>query len=101
MTGADVLRVLCQHGLMTAREVVRVAGVDGDGRKVARVLIRLERAGLISWSMRTHEDRSRYRVTARGCEVDGILDRIVAARGGSFEPWSKNGITSSEAYALR
>lgn len=65
-----------------------------DGRAVAAVLRRLEDAGLVRAVGRF------WHPTGRGREVDAILDRITAARGGAFQGRYAAGITTTETLAL-
>lgn len=85
-----------------AQDVTAIAiDVDGyaDGRSVAYALRELETAGLIQRT--SGRRRSLWYPTARGREVDAILDRITVARGGTFEGRVRAGITTSETLALR
>lgn len=66
-----------------------------DARKVTPAIRKLERAELVERTKRGHA-----RPTPRGMEVDGILDRITAERGGSFQPRREAGITTPENSAL-
>jgi hypothetical protein len=105
VTGENVLRDLVKarrDGLYDQTrgtwlpDVARHLRGRTDGRLVSHAFRRLERAGLAE---RTAPGYAKP--TARGVEVDGILDRITVARGGRFEGRFAAGITSSESHALR
>lgn len=107
--GADVLQVLVQLNengkwASTAREVAERLGLL-DGRAVTPQLNRLVGAGLARRPREPHtrwgtETKYRYVPTDRGREVDAVLDRIVAARGGTFQPQRQAGIKPLESVAL-
>jgi DNA-binding transcriptional ArsR family regulator len=93
--GEAVLHALVEEGGLTASEIAGKIGLR-DGRSVSHTLRRLESAKL------AHEGRAhaRWWPTKRGEEVDAILDRITAERGGKFAPKFAAGITHTEALAL-
>ena len=72
-----------------------------DGRSVRPTLRRLEMAELIEQHHGSGCVDAGWRPTPRGREVDAILRRITAARGGSFVPRNDAGISFGEAHALR
>jgi hypothetical protein len=96
MRGADILEtvVSARKALSTSQVAYRLTDVY-DGRKVRRRCEKLADAGLVELT------NGMVLATARGKEVDAILARIVAARGGTFAPWLTSGITSSETLALQ
>jgi len=87
-------------GSWSAAIAHRVVGPSADGRAVRAPLKRLERAGLVE-RMPDRPTEPLFRTTARGREVNGILDAITAARGGTFQPRQHAGITSIEEVGLR
>lgn len=93
--GEAVLHALVEEGGLTAHEIARKIGLR-DGRSVAQTLRQLERAKL------AHEGHvhARWWPTKRGAEVDALLDRITAARGGRFAGRAAVGISFTESFAL-
>lgn len=101
--GEAILEYLVKRadGAQDPKTIAKAIGKP-DGRSISDLLRHLERVGLV---YRTGEKRTRsaalWYPTARGREVDAILDRITAARGGEFIPTAQAGIAWSEIYALR
>lgn len=107
ITGAGVLLTMVKYGQrplwssFALSAVMREDGLCGryeDGRSVAPVLRKLQRAGLVA---PVHEEQIRWRLTERGIEVDAIHASITAARGGTFMPQTEAGLSSVESFALR
>lgn len=105
VTGENVLQHLVQatrDGLYDRQrgtwlpDVARRLTGSSDGRRVSHAFRRLERAGLAE-----RTDPGYAKPTERGLEVDGILERITAARGGRFQGRYAAGITHTESHALR
>ena len=94
MTGADILEVIVLRRSCSLAQVSHDLVNIYDGRKVRHKAEKLERAGLIELS------HGIAKPTERGEEVDAILARITAARGGDFAPRLQSGITGSESTAL-
>jgi hypothetical protein len=82
-----------RHGAWLPGVAARVTGEE-DARKITHCVRALVNAGLLE------KDSDRALATPRGLEVDGILDRISHARGGTFAPMGLSGIKEAEVYAL-
>lgn len=108
MTGADILEKVVWYGHrdgladrtrgVSLTSVARVLTGVGDGRKVIYKAKKLQDAGLVE--IKREFNTTFCRPTARGIEVDAILEAITAARGGEFAPRLHSGITASESMAL-
>lgn len=85
---------------LTVTRVAAFAVGVADGRRVSQPLDRLARAGLVEGKKRGKEP-TLWTPTARGREVDQILDRITVDRGGTFMGTAQAGISFSESFALR
>jgi hypothetical protein len=106
--GEEILQVLvkAEHdGLYSGSTwvggIVRRIGWATDGRSVTPTLMRLQRHKLVERDDQGGGRKQHWRPTARGREVDAILDKIVVERGGQFVPFSQAGIDFYEAGALR
>lgn len=106
--GDDLLEAIVKYGYtdgladrvrgISLSYVARVLTGAFDGRKVIHRAKKLQSAGLIEIERRG--DTTFAKPTQRGIEVDGILERITAARGGEFAPRAHAGITAAERVAL-
>lgn len=100
----QVVRFGYRDGLADRERGVSITYVAGvvtgvrDGRKIMGRLRKLERAELVT--LERIGDTTFARPTQRGIEVDEILERITADRGGEFAPRLHSGITSRESVAL-
>lgn len=115
--GCDVLERLVEltsrpatPGLEPAVGPARLARELGtrDGRATAGHLQRLMKAGLAERGKATRRlkeyrgaQSTVYSPTKRGREVDALLAKGTAARGGTFTPFRDLGISTTEWLALR
>lgn len=108
MSGADILEHVVRAGWkdgladrnhgVSATYVARLITGVADARKIMQRARKLADAGLIT--IKRQGDTTFLRPTERGIEVDEILERITAARGGEFAPRYTSGISPRESLAL-